>query len=112
MPGYKHPCRYCSKLVDADDNVCPFCGKVNPVGPLRCPKCKNPIQEGQMRCSSCGQSLDVKCPYCKKDTFLGDYCMNCGERLTVICPNKKCRTEQPPISEKCIKCGTPLNTAR
>ena len=33
MPGYKHPCKYCGKLVSFDDNVCPFCGKVNPVGP-------------------------------------------------------------------------------
>jgi hypothetical protein len=32
--------------------------------------------------------------------------------LTIICPNKKCRTEQPPISEKCIKCGKPLNSLR
>ena len=112
MPGYKHPCRYCGKLVSADDNVCTFCGKINPVGPLRCPKCKNPIEEGQIKCSNCGQTLQIVCPHCKQSTFFGDYCKACGERLTVICPNKRCRTEQPPITDKCNKCGTPLNSTR
>jgi hypothetical protein len=28
--------------------------------------------------------------------------------LVVVCPNRKCKTEQPPIGEKCIKCGKPL----
>jgi hypothetical protein len=23
MAGYKHPCRYCDKLIPADSNVCP-----------------------------------------------------------------------------------------
>jgi predicted amidophosphoribosyltransferase len=107
MPGYKHPCRYCGKLVSTDDNVCPFCGKVNPVGPQRCPKCRNPIETGQVRCSNCGLSLQINCPNCGKPTFFGDYCQNCNNRLTVICP--KCKTEQPPLGEKCIKCGKPLN---
>lgn len=107
MPGYKHPCKYCGKLVSVDDNVCPFCGKVNPVGPQRCPKCRNPIETGQARCSNCGLSLQINCPYCGKPTFFGDYCQNCTRRLTVICG--KCKTEQAPLGEKCIKCGKPLN---
>lgn len=108
MPGYKHPCRYCNQLVSADANVCPFCGKVNPVGPLRCQKCRNPIQKGQKSCSNCGLPLDISCPRCGAPTFFGDYCDNCGKRIVVICPNKKCRTEQPPIGGKCIKCGKSL----
>ena len=26
MPGYKHPCKFCGKLVSFDDNVAPFAG--------------------------------------------------------------------------------------
>ena len=59
-------------------------------------------------CSSCGQSLEVKCPSCGKITFFGDYCKSCGKRIVVTCPNKKCAQEQPPIGDKCIKCGKPL----
>lgn len=112
MPGYKHPCRYCGKLVSADNNVCPFCGKVNPVGPLRCPKCRFPIEIGQVACGHCGLSLQLVCPFCAKPTFFGDYCQNCNHRLVVVCPNAKCKLEQPPIGEKCIKCSKPLNLMR
>lgn len=59
-------------------------------------------------CSSCGQSLEVRCPSCGQVTFFGDYCKSCGKRIVVICPNKKCAQEQPPIGDKCIKCGKPL----
>ena len=31
MPGYKHPYKYCGKLVSADENVCPFCGTLTPL---------------------------------------------------------------------------------
>jgi len=110
MPGYKHPCKYCGKLVSSDDNMCPFCGKVNPVGDIRCPNCRSPIEEGQMRCSHCGFALQTNCFVCGKTTFFGDYCQNCGQRLTVFCP--KCKVEQPPIGEKCIKCGKPLKIRR
>ena len=43
------------------------------------------------------------CPFCGKATFFGDYCDKCDKRLLVICPN--CLKEQPPIGEKCMKCG-------
>ncbi|MCL5986789.1 MAG: zinc ribbon domain-containing protein [Actinobacteria bacterium] len=59
MPGYKHPCRYCDKLIEPDTNVCPFCGKVNPLGPLRCPVCQNPIQKEWNSCENCGKPLKV-----------------------------------------------------
>ncbi len=108
MPGYKHPCRYCDNLVESDANVCPFCGKVNPVGPLRCPKCRNPIERTHKNCSHCGLLLEINCPYCNKKTFFGDYCEHCDKRLIVVCKNPKCKEEQPPISENCIKCGKPL----
>jgi rRNA maturation protein Nop10 len=97
--------------VEEEANVCPFCGKVNPVGPLRCPKCRSPTQQGWVKCSHCGLSLQVACPKCGKLTFFGDYCDKCGNRITVVCPNPKCRTEQPPIGAKCIKCGKPLGNA-
>jgi len=105
MSGYKHLCRYCNKLIPSESNVCPLCGKVNPLGPMRCPKCKNPIQKDWKKCNNCGLSLEIVCPKCGKTTFFGDYCDNCDTRLVVICPNPKCKTEQPPIGDKCIKCG-------
>ncbi len=106
MPGYKHPCRYCDQLIPSDANVCPFCGKVNPLGPLRCPKCRNPIQKDYKACSNCGLILEIACPKCGETTFFGDYCEHCEASLVVVCP--KCKKEQPPVGEKCIKCGKPL----
>jgi len=106
MAGFMHPCRYCDKLVPPDSNVCPLCGKVNPTGPLRCGRCKTPIMKGWAACPGCGLVLDAACPSCGKATFLGDYCDQCGARLAVICP--KCKTEQPPVGDKCFKCGKPL----
>ena len=107
MPGYKLPCRYCKKVIPPESNVCPFCGKANPLF-LRCPKCKDLIEKGWQNCPSCGLSLKVICPTCKSETFFGDYCEKCDFALTVVCPNPKCRLEQPPIGNKCIKCGKPL----
>lgn len=104
--GYKHPCRYCEKLIPPDSEVCPFCGKENPLGPMRCPKCHSPVEKDWQTCSHCGLNLRIVCPYCGKTTFFGDYCEDCGKKLTVICPS--CQFEQPPISDKCIKCGKPL----
>ena len=106
MGGYKQSCRYCGKLISDDSNVCPYCGKVNPLGPLRCPKCKNPVEREYKVCSNCGQNLEIVCPKCGEKTFFGDYCEHCGARLVVVCPH--CKTEQPPIGNKCIKCGKPL----
>jgi len=107
MPGYKHPCQYCGKLVPPDSNVCPHCGRVNPSG-LRCPKCRNPIRKDWVNCSHCGLPLKVACPKCGKTTFFGDYCEQCSARLLVVCPNPKCKTEQSPIGENCVKCNRPL----
>jgi RNA polymerase subunit RPABC4/transcription elongation factor Spt4 len=108
MPGYKLPCRYCDNIIPPDSSICPICGKVNPVGPLRCPKCRSPIQKDWKACSSCGLSLEIPCPKCQKTTFFGDYCQFCGSQIVVTCPNRKCQTVQPPIGNKCIKCGKPL----
>jgi len=108
MSGYKHPCKYCGKLIEPDANVCPFCGKVNPIGLLRCPKCEYPIQKDYKVCPNCGLKLEITCPYCGEQTFFGDYCDKCGTRLLMICSNRKCKIEQPPIEENCIKCGKPL----
>jgi len=106
MVGFKKPCKYCNQLVDPDANVCPYCGKVNPTDSARCPKCRAPIEKGQQACQNCGLSLLTTCPSCSKPTFFGDYCVNCGARLMVTCP--KCRTQQPPLGDRCIKCGKPL----
>ncbi|MDD5659548.1 MAG: zinc ribbon domain-containing protein [Actinomycetota bacterium] len=108
MPGYKIPCRYCGKVIPPESNVCPICGKSNPIF-LRCPRCKDLIEKGWVNCPSCGLSLKVTCPKCKVETFFADYCDKCGSALTVVCPNPKCRFEQPPVSDKCVKCKKPLN---
>lgn len=104
--GYKHPCVYCDKLIPPNSRSCPFCGKANPQGPIRCPKCNTPIEKGWKVCDQCGFPLSVKCPYCGKTTFFGDYCEHCDKRLMVKCPH--CQTEQPPISDVCKKCKKPL----
>ncbi len=104
--GYKHPCRYCGKLVPPDSSVCPYCQKVNPLGPLRCPKCHNPVNKDYKTCPHCSLKLGIKCPFCGEETFLGDYCEHCGQRLMVVCPN--CKFEQLPLSDKCAQCGQPL----
>lgn len=59
MPGYKHPCRYCDKLIPPDSNVCPFCSKINPLL-LRCPKCKDLIEKGWKNFSS-----PARCAYAR-----------------------------------------------
>jgi len=104
--GYKHPCKYCGKLIPPNSTVCPFCGKENPLGPYRCPKCHEPVEKDWQTCSHCGQNLRIVCPFCGKITFFGDYCEDCGARLLVTCPH--CGQKQPPLSDKCIKCGQPL----
>jgi len=108
MPGYKHQCIYCGKLIENDAKYCPYCAKVNPLGPLRCPRCRNPITKEYKVCANCGLNLIIICPKCKKETFFGDYCDNCNERLLVVCKNPKCKEEQPPVQSNCIKCGKPL----
>ncbi len=89
MAGYKHPCRYCGKLVQQDSNVCPACGKVRPTGPLRCPKCQTPVETGDAACAHCGLSLQTDCPACGKKTFFADYCQHCGGRLELPKPQPK-----------------------
>ena len=101
--GYKHPCKYCGKLIPPNSTVCPLCGKMNPLGPYRCPKCHEPVEKDWQVCSHCGQNLRIVCPKCGKVTFFGDYCEDCSTRLLVICPH--CGQEQPPLGDKCIKCG-------
>ncbi|MCX6737387.1 MAG: zinc ribbon domain-containing protein [Candidatus Parcubacteria bacterium] len=101
--GYQHPCKYCSVLIPPNSIVCPLCGKSNPLGPSRCPKCHDTVEKDWQACSHCGQNLRIVCPKCGKITFFGDYCEDCGERLLITCPH--CGQEQPPLSNKCIKCS-------
>ena len=104
--GYKHPCKYCGKLIPPDSAACPYCEKVNPLGPFRCPKCHEPIEKDWKVCSKCNLNLRIVCPYCGKVTFFGDHCQDCGARLLVTCPS--CGQEQPPLEDNCIKCDKPL----
>jgi len=104
--GYKHPCKYCGKLIPPNSVACPFCEKVNPLGPDRCPKCHEPIDKKWKVCTKCNQNLRIVCPYCGKVTFFGNHCEDCGARLLVTCPS--CGQEQPPLDDQCIKCGKPM----
>ena len=94
MPGYKHPCRYCGKFVNADSNVCPYCGKNNPTGPLRCPKCLSPVEEDWMACSHCGLRLEITCPGCGKTTFFGSHCSHCNTELTYVDSSDKSKKKK------------------
>lgn len=106
MPGYKHPCRHCNVLVEADAEFCPACGRVNPTGKLRCQFCKSPIERGQGVCASCGMALQVACPFCGQATFFGDYCDACGQRLVKPCPS--CGSPQSLVAVTCEKCRKPM----
>jgi hypothetical protein len=108
--GYKHPCKYCGKLIPPNSAVCPFCEKANPLGPYRCPKCHEPVEKEWQVCPKCNQNLRIVCPHCGKITFFGDHCEDCGERLLIKCPH--CGQEQPPLSDNCIKCGKPLKVEK
>jgi hypothetical protein len=101
--GYQHLCKYCNSLIPPNSIICPLCGKANPLGPSRCPKCHDVVEKNWQMCSHCGQNLRIVCPKCGKITFFGDYCEDCGERLLITCPH--CGQEQPPLSNKCMKCG-------
>ncbi len=57
MPGYKHPCPYCSKFIQSDSAACPFCGVTEPFTHGRCPVCRAPLQPGWIACPKCGRSL-------------------------------------------------------
>jgi Double zinc ribbon len=105
MASYKHPCKYCGKLIERDSNFCPFCAQENPLGPMRCPLCRNPVEDGAKICGHCGFSVWSVCKNCGKETFVGDNCKKCGALMTIVCPNPKCRIEQSPTNKKCIKCG-------
>lgn len=105
--GYKHACKYCEKLIPPDSATCPFCEKANPLGPFRCPKCHEPIEKNWKVCPKCNQNLRIVCPYCEKVTFFGDHCEDCDAKLLVNCPS--CDQEQPPLSDKCIKCGKSMD---
>ncbi|MEM2087879.1 MAG: hypothetical protein QXF52_04310 [Thermoproteota archaeon] len=72
----------------------------------RCPRCRAPVEPNWVSCNTCGLALMINCPKCGQPTFFGDYCQSCWERRVVEC--KKCRTVQPPVSARCIKCGKPL----
>jgi len=104
--GYKHPCKYCQEMISPDSAVCPFCSKEGPLGPDRCPKCHDPIEKKWKSCAHCGLNLRIVCPFCGKVTFFGGYCEDCGKKMVVNCPY--CQFEQPPLGDKCIKCGQPL----
>ncbi|HHV25083.1 MAG: zinc ribbon domain-containing protein [Methanosarcina sp.] len=108
MASYKHPCKYCGKLITRDSNFCPFCTQENPLGSMRCPVCRYPLEDGAKVCGHCGILLWSICKSCGKETFFGDKCSNCSAPIVIVCPNPKCRTEQSPASKKCIKCGKPL----
>jgi|GEM_PF-476703 len=84
--GYKHPCKYCEKLIPPDSTACPYCGKVNPLGPSRCPKCHEPIEKDWKVCARCNLDLRIACPFCGKITFFGEHCEDCGARLLVLAP--------------------------
>lgn len=57
MPGYKHPCPFCSTFIDSGVAACPTCGVIEPFTSGRCPDCRAALQPGWVACPSCGKSL-------------------------------------------------------
>jgi hypothetical protein len=62
MPGYKHPCPYCTTYIDSGVAACPFCGVTDPFTQARCPDCRAPLQAGWVACPKCGRSLTATEP--------------------------------------------------
>jgi hypothetical protein len=57
MPGYKHPCPFCTKYIDSGVAACPYCGVTEPFSQGRCPDCRAELQPGWVACPKCGRSL-------------------------------------------------------
>ncbi len=57
MPGYKHPCPYCTKYIDSGVAACPYCGVTDPFTQARCQDCRAPLQPGWVACPKCGRDL-------------------------------------------------------
>jgi len=104
MAFFRQPCIHCGTFIEGDARVCPGCGSRSPFGAL-CPACLRPIQKGQALCDSCGRSLYTICPFCGRETFVGQACTACGQSLMVRCANKRCGAEQFFENTKCTACG-------
>lgn len=108
MATYKQPCLHCRTFIERDSRFCPACGSGSPFGYI-CPTCRSPIGKEQKVCSSCGRQLRVICPYCGKETFVGEECEHCKGSLMKICPNPRCGERQFFQNVKCTACGKRLD---
>ena len=86
MASYKHPCKYCGKLIARDSNFCPFCTQENPLGPIRCPICRYPLEDGAKACGHCGILLWKICESCGKRLFWGTNAAIAVLRLLLSAP--------------------------
>lgn len=61
---------------------------------LNCKNCESPLPDNAKFCFECGtkveKTTEIICPYCKKNTLIGKFCIECGNLL------------------KCIKCGAQI----
>jgi len=106
MPGFKHPCRFCGKLVDANSAYCPFCARPHP-HQLACPWCLAPIQPDFQVCNKCGKRLIVLCAKCNAPVGPdGDACGQCGTVARYRCPT--CAAVVGPGEKECGRCGAKL----
>ena len=107
MATYNQPCIHCGELIERDSRLCPKCSSRSPFG-YNCPTCHRPIQKGQALCSGCGRPLNVPCPTCGKQTFVGERCDVCGAGLLKRCANARCGEFQFFQNTKCTACGKKL----
>jgi len=62
MPGYKHPCPFCTKFIESSVVACPFCGVTDPFTQGRCPDCRAALEPGWVACPDCGRSITAADP--------------------------------------------------
>jgi len=106
VPGYKHPCRFCGQLVEANSPYCPHCTRPHP-HQMVCPWCFAPIQAGWRACNKCGRSLIVRCNKCGNEVGPdSDACEKCGTVIRHRCPT--CAAVVTPGDRRCARCGQKL----
>src|SRR3989337_970986 len=106
VPGYKHPCRFCGQLVEANSPYCPHCTRPHP-HQMVCPWCFAPIQAGWRACNKCGMSLIVRCNKCGNEVGPdSDACEKCGTVIRHRCPT--CAAVVTPGDRRCARCGQKL----
>lgn len=110
MPGYKHPCPFCSTFIESGVAACPVCGVIDPFTQGRCPDCRAPLQAGWIACPKCGRSLTAA------DTSTAARAVKLPSTTPTTppqdprspAPPQADPAPSPPAADRCSGCGAAL----